>query len=249
MTDTPSGQSPTPPSDGSSTDGSPPDAPETEKSVRPLAWIVAGIVIVVLVVVAVVLITGGDDPDPGSESETTDPDPDTDSETGTAAGSGSGEGFGDGTHLVGEDIEPGTYRSTAEETFCYWARVSDLTGEEEDILASALNTPDIVSIDPDDVGFETHGCGEWLPVEDTFPDEPAASFEDGTFVVGEHIEPGTYTPDGDNQFCYWARLANFGHDFADDADGVIENGIGPRTVEIESDDAGFSSFGCGTWTP
>jgi hypothetical protein len=69
-------------------------------------------------------------------------------------------GFGNGTHLVGEDVEPGTYRSTGT-SLCYWARLSGFGGQLDDIIANGNNTPEIVTIDASDEGFETSGCGTW----------------------------------------------------------------------------------------
>jgi hypothetical protein len=78
----------------------------------------------------------------------------------------------------------------------------------------------------------------------------APTFGDGTWVVGQDIEPGTYrsdVPAGD--FCYWERLSGFGGDILED---VITNDAveGPQQVivEIAPTDAGFTSDDCGTWT-
>ncbi|MEU5894458.1 hypothetical protein ABZ835_48000 [Streptomyces sp. NPDC047461] len=44
---------------------------------------------------------------------------------------------GDGTFLVGKEVEPGTYRSEGKGSFgCYWARLSDTTGESDAIIAN-----------------------------------------------------------------------------------------------------------------
>ena len=73
-----------------------------------------------------------------------------------------------------------------------------------------------------------------------------AGFGDGTYVVGEDIDPGRYSAPG-GEFCYWERLSGFGGTI----DEIIANDIseGPATVEIAGSDAGFSTNGCGTWTP
>lgn len=189
--------------------------------------------------------------EPGTDPEDGDPDPDADPDDGAGDDPVSElpippGGFGDGTYTVGEDIDPGIYRSTAQDPFCYWARLSGLGGEIDDIIANGSNAPEIVLIGSDDVAFETQGCGPWVDVEETFPDEPATSFEDGTYVVGEHIEPGSYQAedDDDGDFCYWARLSDFEHG----VDGIPEHGTEAATIEIQSDDVGFTTFGCGTWT-
>jgi hypothetical protein len=81
------------------------------------------------------------------------------------------------------------------------------------------------------------------------PPPPVAykTFDDGDFIVGVDISPGTYRLREPASFCYWERLSGFGgtlgeiiaNDNADDAYAV---------VTIGKSDKGFSSSGCGTWT-
>lgn len=67
---------------------------------------------------------------------------------------------GSGIYLVGEDIQPGTYRS--EGSTCYWARLSGTSGEFNDIIANDnVEGTAYVSIAASDVAFETSRCGEW----------------------------------------------------------------------------------------
>ncbi|MHC1558024.1 hypothetical protein ACR9E3_03665 [Actinomycetospora sp. C-140] len=79
---------------------------------------------------------------------------------------------------------------------------------------------------------------------------PATSFGDGTHVVGQDIEPGTYRTGGPAAggmgMCYWSRLRNTSGEF----DAIIANGVptGPSTVTIRSGDGAFETTGCGTWT-
>lgn len=74
---------------------------------------------------------------------------------------GPSESFGDGTYVVGVDIQPGTYRTEAGDR-CYWARLSGLGGNLEDIIANDLPTgPTLVEISASDAAFETQGCGTW----------------------------------------------------------------------------------------
>jgi hypothetical protein len=153
------------------------------------------------------------------------------------------EGIGDGTHKVPSDIAPAMYRSTGDGT-CYWARLAGFGGELDDITANGNNAPEIVTVGKQDAGFETQGCGDWVPVKETAPATPASKFGDGTYQVGVHIKPGTYSADGQGT-CYWARLSNFSHA---GVGGVITNGNNPTTIEIAASDAGFTTFGCGTWT-
>lgn len=152
------------------------------------------------------------------------------------------EGIGDGTHRVPDEIAPATYRSTGD-GLCYWARLAGFSGELDDIAVNGNNAPDIVTVGKKDAGFETEGCGDWVPVKETAPAKPAGKFGDGTYQIGVHIRPGTYRADGEDT-CYWARLSDFSHDL----NGIITNGNNPTTIEIAKSDAGFTTFGCGTWT-
>lgn len=69
--------------------------------------------------------------------------------------------FGDGVFAVGVDIAPGTY-STAGSGSCYWARLSDFTGNLNAIIANFDGAgPQSVTISPGDDGFESQGCGVW----------------------------------------------------------------------------------------
>lgn len=72
---------------------------------------------------------------------------------------------------------------------------------------------------------------------------------DGTFVVGEDVQPGTYKTGGPEESvvpnCYWARLKSTSGDFED----IITNGNaqGPTTVTIAAGDGAFQSTGCQEW--
>lgn len=67
---------------------------------------------------------------------------------------------GSGVYLVGEDIQPGTYRS--ESSGCYWARLSGTSGEFSEIIANDnVEGTAYVTIAATDVAFETSRCGDW----------------------------------------------------------------------------------------
>jgi hypothetical protein len=69
--------------------------------------------------------------------------------------------FGDGAYIVGVDIAPGTWSAPGGPT-CYWERRSGFSGAFDELLANDLPQGSaIVTIAPADVGFSTHGCGEW----------------------------------------------------------------------------------------
>ena len=154
----------------------------------------------------------------------------------------SGTTFGNGTH---SDIAEGTYRARAADG-CYWARLSGFGGGLDEIIANEFtNASTIVTVDSSDAGFESAGCATWEAVQDTYPTNAQDSFDDGTYVVGEHIQPGTYRTDGGDG-CYWERLSGFSGELAD----VITNGFTDDNVvvTISEDDVGFAATRCGTWT-
>lgn len=73
----------------------------------------------------------------------------------------------DGTYIVGQDIQPGTYRTAgpASELVdnCYWARLKGTSGELGEIIANQnLAGPGVVTIAPSDGAFETMGCKPWV---------------------------------------------------------------------------------------
>ncbi len=74
--------------------------------------------------------------------------------------------FGAGTHLVGADIQPGTYRAQVTGAGCYWARLSGTSGTFQDIIANEFVTEGstIVTIAATDKAFTSEGCGQWEPV-------------------------------------------------------------------------------------
>ena len=155
-------------------------------------------------------------------------------------------GFGDGTHAVGKDIQPGTYRAADVPSMCYWSRQSGFGGSLEEIIANENTSgPTLVTIAPTDVGFETKGCGRWTT--DLSPITASrTAFDSGTYVVGTDIAPGTYRSAGGDG-CYWARLTGFGGTLPE----VIANtnATGPTVVTIAASDGGFTSNGCEPWTP
>lgn len=71
---------------------------------------------------------------------------------------------GSGTYLVGDDIQPGTYRMTLDgSSSCYWARLAGLSGELGDIITNDnVSGQAFVTIAETDVAFETSRCGEWV---------------------------------------------------------------------------------------
>lgn len=64
-----------------------------------------------------------------------------------------------GMHLVGRDIAPGRYkggRSAGYHVSCYWARLSGLSGDSDDIIANDnVVRPFYVTVEPTDLAVET----------------------------------------------------------------------------------------------
>jgi hypothetical protein len=151
-------------------------------------------------------------------------------------------GFGDGTHLVGSDMPAGTYSASGGSS-CYWERERDTSGQLSGIIANGFgDTHPIVAIDSTDVAFKTTSCGVWrlfVP-----PAQPATSFGDGTYMVGQSIVAGTYSAPGGSS-CYWERRS----DVSGSVSGVIANDFGAitPTVTIAAIDVAFDSTSCGTW--
>lgn len=87
------------------------------------------------------------------------------SSSSSSTSSGPATSFSDGTHMVGSDIEAGTYRNSGT-TSCYWARLSGFSGTTDSILANA--NPDgqaIVTIEESDAAFQSQRCGTWEKIE------------------------------------------------------------------------------------
>ena len=151
----------------------------------------------------------------------------------------------DGTHRVGTDIQPGTYRTREGSSGCYYARLGGFSGELDDILANGNATgPAIVTIEPTDAGFESKRCGTWTQDLSAIT-QSKTSFDEGAYIVGTDIEPGTYRSGGSSG-CYYARLSGF----TGGLENIIANGNAdaPTVVTIAPTDAGFESQRCGTWT-
>lgn len=146
-----------------------------------------------------------------------------------------------GTYLVGADIQPGLYRGIAgTDTFdsCYWARLSDLTGSFDAILANDNSIGQYyIEVLDSDLALETQCEISFLP-------EPLASVDSypqvivpGAYLVGAEIEPSIYRGEAGIDpldSCYWARLSDFSGDF----NSLItnDNAIGQYYVEVRSDD-------------
>ena len=75
--------------------------------------------------------------------------------------------FGPGTYLAGRDFVAGTYRSAGPEegeSFCYWARLSNASGNADAIIANDLpQGPAEVTINAGEY-FKSNSCQTWTRV-------------------------------------------------------------------------------------
>lgn len=85
-----------------------------------------------------------------------------------------------------------------------------------------------------------------VPTPTPKPTPAARTFDDGDWVVGSDIQPGTYRLREAPFLCYWERLKGF----SGSLDDIIANGntSSYAVVSVGKSDAGFSSTGCGTWS-
>lgn len=156
--------------------------------------------------------------------------------------------FGDGEFVVGSDIEPGVYETGELSSgffggTCTWARLSEASSDEDAIIVQReAEGHEVVEILDTDAVFVSEDCEGWFELEDL--DEPLNPIPEGTWVVGVHIEPGTYDSEGGGD-CTWERLS----DATRDPDAIIESEESPEavTVDILDGDFAFGSTGCGDW--
>ena len=153
--------------------------------------------------------------------------------------------FGDGWWIVGVDIELGRYRTTDEVS--YFARLSGVGGELDDIIANEAFTsgPVVVEIKESDFAFQSSGDATWALLDDSYQPEIRSSFGDGWWIVGVDIEPGIYRTS--DEVSYFARLSGFGHELADI---IVAKAFtsGSSIIEVMSTDIGFETQGGATWS-
>jgi hypothetical protein len=157
--------------------------------------------------------------------------------------------FGGGVQIVGVDIDPGTYRTRSPSSSCYWERVSGFGGTLDEVIANAIGDGYYtVTIAATDAGFNSEGCGIWSADLSAVTNPAGPITENGIYIVGKDIAPGTWRSDGGGgSSCYVARLSGFGGTL----DEVIANDLtteGGLVFTIAASDRGFETAGCGTWT-
>lgn len=148
---------------------------------------------------------------------------------------------GDGTWEVGADVEPGVYVAEGGEG-CDWMRLSYVAGGAEDVIARGILPRPVVEIMDGDDAFKTEGCGAWTALEDYSGPEANEIPDNGIWIVGADVVPGTYEADG-GELCMWQRLRAF----RPELDSVLKMGADPE-VTIAVGDAAFLTTDCGSWT-
>ena len=148
--------------------------------------------------------------------------------------------------MVGVDIQPGTYRTRTATSGCYWERLSGFGGTIDEIIANDFtDDTSVVTIKLTDAGFTSRRCAAWTNDLSAVTTSQTAPFDEGTFIVGTDIAPGTWRAPGGSS-CYWQRMRSFSGDF----DDIIANDFGGTSpvVAISGTDKGFQTHRCGTWT-
>lgn len=151
-----------------------------------------------------------------------------------------------GTYLINVDIQPGIYKGVAGTDLfssCYWARLKDLSGNLDALLANDNSIGQFyIEVQASDFAFET-SC-ELVPLASLPP--TAAEFPQaikaGMYIVGRDIQAGTYRGQAGADItssCYWGRLSNvtgtLGAIIAND------NAIGQFYVQVSPTDFALST--------
>ncbi len=154
--------------------------------------------------------------------------------------------FKPGTYLVGVDMYPGIYKGLAGSgllSSCYWARLKDLSGGFDAIIANDNSIGQYyVEIRDTDYAFETHCEIVYLPVLSVSTGEFPNKIQPGMYLVGRDIMIGTYKGQAGSEVtssCYWARLSNVAGGF--DAIIANDNAVGQFYVQVAASDFALST--------
>ena len=156
--------------------------------------------------------------------------------------------FEPGLYVVGDDALPAGRYQIDSPGACAWVRFSSLSADgllDNDIGSSLdpTSTQNVIDILPGDAGFQLidlggAGCGNLSLYE--APASLASSIVEGTYVVGDDIEPGRYVSD---TACDWSRL----QDFSGAADSEISYDAaifgGRQIVDVLPSDVGLKISG------
>jgi hypothetical protein len=142
-----------------------------------------------------------------------------------------------GTYIIGTDIKSGYYKGNAGNGFmetCYWARLKDLSGSVESILANDNSIGQFyIHIKETDYALETKCKVTFLESLPAPINEFPQDLIPGTYLVGIDIQLGTYKGQAGTDItdaCYWARL----NDVSEDINSIItnDNAIGQFYVQV-----------------
>lgn len=132
-----------------------------------------------------------------------------------------------GMYLVNTEIQPGIYKGN--DPFCYWARLSDLTGSFGSILANDNAEGQFyLEIKETDYAFEVKCQVSRMVEMPAANPNPPTSLPEGTYLVNIDIKPGNYK--GNGEMCYWERLSSVSGEFG----SIIanDNGQGQFYVQV-----------------
>jgi hypothetical protein len=157
---------------------------------------------------------------------------------------------GDGDFRVGNDIRPGTYRTSGNtDGMCYWERAKDASGEMDSLLANDnVSGTSYVTVKASDKLFKSTDCEDWEAVGAKASGSPATRMkgDGGMYRVGADIAPGTYRSTGNaDDGCYWERDKDATHSL----NSIVanDNVTGTAVVTISAGDGYFKTTGCGDW--
>lgn len=156
---------------------------------------------------------------------------------------------GSGMFRVGVDIQPGTYKASAADSWGgYWERLSCATGDFGCILSNQNVTgSEYVTISASDAYFNTKRMTRWVPIAAITPALATSFAGEGQYKVNFDIQPGTYQANvADSWGGYWEREACATHEFA----CILANGneSASTIVTILPTDEFFLTHRFGTWT-
>jgi hypothetical protein len=167
--------------------------------------------------------------------------------------------FGQGSYTVGDPLThtqmpPGLWRSLGGAE-CTWARIDNAS---RGVVGRNIRTsgPQYMQLEGSDFGAAVGNCFAFWQQPGPFAKpavQPGNPFGDGDFLVGFEVAPGNYRASSSGQQCTWAVVRGFhGKDRAgnnpDFVRGDTTSAASP-VVQINSGDFGFTSQGCGEWSP
>lgn len=117
----------------------------------------------------------------------------------------------------------------------------DVADAEPSTTASATTSPSTATATSD-----SEPKNDASEVAEPEPKAAAASFGNGTFIVGTDIQPGTYRTRTASYGYYYVRLSGFSGAFGEIIANANTNA--PAIITISASDKGFESTRCGTWT-